>query len=363
MWGRPREVDEPQLGVDVGELETLFTARRPKKDDIKPQAAPVKKPKGCVDMKRSNNILIALARLKIDFGSLRSIILTAEDDMLSLDNLQAVRNCLPTMEEMKTVREYSEGGGELGDAERFFLEMTKVPNAAGKVDALIFRRDFAALAEGVQASLDVFDEVCRKLKGSEQLARILEIILALGNILNRGTARAHAAGFKLKSLEMLKETRASNRSTTLLHYLAKTVKTKSAELLDFPSSLGPLDEAAKLSQATLQSDQAALKRAVEKTRTEVDRSGGVPACQPFHDNMLPFVEQAEGKAAALAARLQVTKELSAALVAYFGEPGSSVEDVIKTLGGFSKSFLQAVADNVKNEVQADAAGKGKGKGR
>ena len=40
-----------------------------------------------------------------------------------------------------------------------------------------------------------------------------------------------------------------------------------------------------------------------------------------------------------------------------------MEDVIKTLGGFSKSFLQAVADNVKNEAQADAAGKGKGKGR
>ena len=97
---------------------------------------------------------------------------------------------------------------------------------------------------------------------------------------------------------------------------------------------------------------------MDKTRTEVDRSGGIPACQPFHDNMLPFVEQAEGKAAALAARLQVTRELSAALVAYFGEPGSSVEDVIKTLGGFSKSFLQAVADNAKS----DAQGKGKGKG-
>lgn len=361
MWGRSREADS-ELGVDVGELETLFTARRPKQEDVKPKIAPVKKPKGCVDMKRSNNILIALARLKIDFGSLRSIILTAEDDMLSADNLQAVRSCLPTMEEMKTVRDFSEGGGELGDAEKFFLEMTRVPNAMGKVDALIFRRDFAALVESVQTSLDIFDEVCRKLKGSEQLARILEIILALGNILNRGTSRAHASGFKLKSLEMLKETRASNRSTTLLHYLAKTVKTKSVELLEFPSSLGRLEEAAKISLATLQSDSAALKRAVEKTRTEIDRSGGVPASQPFYDNMVSFVEKAEAEAAALEARLHVTKDLSAALVAYFGEPGASVEDVIKTLGSFSKSFLQAVADNAKNEAKGDEGG-GKGGSR
>ena len=68
--------------------------------------------------------------------------------------------------------------------------------------------------------------------------------------------------------------------------------------------------------------------------------------------MLSFVEKAEAEAAALGARLQVTKDLSAALVAYFGEPGASVEDVIKTLGSFSKSFLQAVADNSKNEAKS-----------
>ena len=63
---------------------------------------------------------------------------------------------------------------------------------------------------------------------------MLEYILALGNHLNKGTARGQATGFKLDGLLKFTETKGVDQSTTLLHYLCSTVSTKSPDLLTFP---------------------------------------------------------------------------------------------------------------------------------
>ena len=85
-----------------------------------------------------------------------------------------------------------------------------------------------------------------QVQASEPLTRILEVILALGNILNRGSTRGNAAGFKLSSLTKLVETKAANKSTTLLHYLAKTVEAKSAELVSFAKTLPTLEAGSRI---------------------------------------------------------------------------------------------------------------------
>lgn len=164
--------------------------------------------------------------------------------------------------------------------------MARVPRLQAKLAGLMLRAEFGAGAEGVQRQTATWAAVCSEarapnscrtaprhqrhapraavllrrapkpaglparravqVQASEPLTRILEVILALGNILNRGSTRGNAAGFKLSSLTKLVETKAANKSTTLLHYLAKTVEAKSAELVSFAKTLPTLEAGSRI---------------------------------------------------------------------------------------------------------------------
>lgn len=62
-------------------------------------------------------------------------------------------------------------------------------------------------------------EASREVARSRRLKKLLEIVLALGNYMNKG-ARGNAFGFRLSSLNRLADTKSSSvRGTTLLHYI------------------------------------------------------------------------------------------------------------------------------------------------
>ena len=84
-------------------------------------------------------------------------------------------------------------------------------------------------------------------------AQVLEYILALGNHLNKGTARAMAGGFKLEGLIKFTETKGVDQNTTLLHYLVQTISTKNPDLLELTNDLANVKLAAKMSVAAVHS--------------------------------------------------------------------------------------------------------------
>ena len=67
-------------------------------------------------------------------------------------------------------------------------------------------------------------EASREVARSRRLRKLLEIVLALGNYMNRG-ARGNANGFRLASLNRLVDTKSSShKGMTLLHYLVQVVE-------------------------------------------------------------------------------------------------------------------------------------------
>lgn len=74
-------------------------------------------------------------------------------------------------------------------------------------------------------------EASREVSRSRRLRKLLEIVLALGNYMNRG-ARGNASGFKLTSLNRLGDTKSSSaKGTTLLHYLVQVLDKKVRSIL------------------------------------------------------------------------------------------------------------------------------------
>ena len=65
---------------------------------------------------------------------------------------------------------------------------------------------------------------CDELSTSKKLKKVLEVVLAFGNVMNQGN-RGNAYGFRLTSLNRVMDTKSSaDREMTLLHYVIKTLE-------------------------------------------------------------------------------------------------------------------------------------------
>jgi dishevelled associated activator of morphogenesis len=74
-----------------------------------------------------------------------------------------------------------------------------------------------------QFQADSISDASRELLNSEAVERIFILILALGNYMNKG-ARGNSPGFKLSSLNKLRDTKSQDGKSTLLHYLVSNQK-------------------------------------------------------------------------------------------------------------------------------------------
>ena len=311
---------------------------------------------------------------------------------VTVDTLRAIRTIMPAPADLDAVRAtYVVAGANparASPADRFFLEMSRVPRAASKVDALMFRALFPAATEALHGACGVLRAAAQQATASEQLSRLLDIVLALGNILNRdkspaGPAPAAAAAaaadhpaYKLGSLTTLAEMKADAKSSsssttkgssggaTLLHYLAKTVEAKSPELLTFAASLDTLrDAVVGPSLAHLESTLGDLRTGLGKLETECEAcgdessGGGGDDEAAFAAALAPFRVAAADELSHVTQLAAETSSAAARLLTHFGPapPGTTPDAVLRTLQAFTAAFSKATTDNARAKQKKAAA--------
>lgn len=81
------------------------------------------------------------------------------------------------------------------------------------------------------------------VRRSAKLKGVLEVVLAFGNYVN-SAKRGPAYGYKLQSLDSLSDLKTADKKSTLINYIADTIKSKLSELMDFDKELKHIDRAA-----------------------------------------------------------------------------------------------------------------------
>lgn len=82
---------------------------------------------------------------------------------------------------------------------------------------------------------------CEEVKKSQKFAKLLELILLLGNYMNSGSRNAQAFGFEMSFLTKLTGTKDCYNKQTLLHYIVETTETKFPDLLHFYDEMPHID--------------------------------------------------------------------------------------------------------------------------
>ncbi|ORZ12198.1 formin homology 2 domain-domain-containing protein [Absidia repens] len=200
--------DNQLVELDIVELEQLFKKTQNTKNHTSSQyQGPIgttklrKQPlKTLLEFNRANNIAIMLARIKLSYSEIRDSIWTVDDHRLNVDNLMAIRQYIPTKEEIEMLRDYDGDSDGLGNAEKYFKAIMNIPRLSDRIDCMVFRRKFHHELQELLPELDVLKLAIDELRHSHSFKHILKTILAIGNHLNDHTIRGNASGFHLDAL-------------------------------------------------------------------------------------------------------------------------------------------------------------------
>lgn len=198
------------------------------------EAEKSKKVKGfTVTGQRLQNVGISLKKLKRTVEDVARALWTCDDSELDEDALEAVLKLFPQPEEIMGLKnERKIENIDWSEAERFmFLLAVSVPDTKDRVALWRASKEYGAAVEAAEASVSTLEKVAALLSSkTSRLSTALRIILAMGNIMNRGSSHADAPGFRLENLQMLTLVKGVDGKTTLMEVLIRTILSGEAQI-------------------------------------------------------------------------------------------------------------------------------------
>uniref|UniRef100_H3D2S7 Formin like 1 n=1 Tax=Tetraodon nigroviridis TaxID=99883 RepID=H3D2S7_TETNG len=267
---------------------------------------------------------------------------------LSLDFLELLERFIPTDYEMKLIQDFEHEGrapDELSEEDRFMMRFGKIPRLPQRISTLTFMGNFPESFQLIQPQLDALIAASMSVKSSSKLKKVLEIVLAFGNYMN-SSKRGLASGFRLQSLDLLLDTKSTDRKQTLLHFIANVIQEKYPDVNNFHSELHFLDKAALVSLDSVLQDLRALQRGMELTRREF-------SAEPENLVLHTFLTSNSELLDALTADGKTAQDVYESTVEYFGEnckttPPSMFFPVFIR---FIKAYKQAEQENQQKKQQ------------
>ena len=102
----------------------------------------------------------------------------------------------------------------------------RIPRYSQRLRTLYFKKTLDERLEDIRPKIQEVLLASKELLSSQKLKKVLEVILAFGNFMNRGN-RGNAYGFRLSSLANIADTKSSvDKDVTLLHYLIRTLESR-----------------------------------------------------------------------------------------------------------------------------------------
>ncbi|XP_016404498.1 formin-like protein 3 isoform X4 [Sinocyclocheilus rhinocerous] len=303
-----------------------------------------------LDANRSKNLAITLRKANKTTEEICKAIQTFDLKALPVDFVECLMRFLPTEAESKLLRQYERERrplDQLAEEDRFMLFFSKIERLTQRMSIITFVGNFNDNVNMLTPQLNAIIAASASVKSSPKLKKILEIILALGNYMN-SSKRGSVYGFKLQSLDLLLDTKSTDRKMTLLHYIALVVKEKYPELATFYNELHFVDKAAAVSLENVLLDVKELGKGMDLVRRECS----------LHDHAVlkGFLQTSDTHLDKLQKDGKTAEEAFNNVVLYFGEsPKTTPPSVFfPVFVRFIKAYKEAVEGNEQRKKQEEA---------
>merc|ERR1719273_1107913 len=277
------ELDDSKLykQLDLAEVDRLFSAYQKNGimsvegsiEDLRLMGTMGRRHKiiSVIDSRRAQNCTILLSKLKMSNDEITRAIMTMDArDQFPVDMVEQMLKFTPSPEERALLDEHADEIDHLARADRFLFELSKITHYEQRLRTLHYKKKFNIWYNEIKPKILAVLEACKEVQRSKRLRRMLELILAFGNYMNRGQ-RGNAVGFKLNSLTRIADTKSScNKSMTLLHFVATTCEHKFRECLFLEADLPHIKDAAKVNMKELEKDMTQLRTGMKECGREVE---------------------------------------------------------------------------------------------
>ncbi|XP_055469916.1 disheveled-associated activator of morphogenesis 2 isoform X1 [Psammomys obesus] len=353
------EIDDMQVFriLDLEEFEKMFSAyQRHQKElgsteDIYLASRKVKE-LSVIDGRRAQNCIILLSKLKLSNEEIRQAILRMdEQEDLAKDMLEQLLKFIPEKSDIDLLEEHKHEIERMARADRFLYEMSRIDHYQQRLQALFFKKKFQERLAEAKPKVEAILLASRELTVSKRLKQMLEVVLAIGNFMNKGQ-RGGAYGFRVASLNKIADTKSSiDRNISLLHYLIMILEKHFPDIMNMPSELQHLSEAAKVNLAELEKEVGALRRGLRAVEVELEYQ----RCQARDPNdkfvpvMSDFITVSSFSFSELEDQLSEARDKFAKALTHFGEQESNMQP--DEFFGIFDTFLQAFLE-ARQELEA-----------
>uniref|UniRef100_A0A8C5FZU6 Formin-like protein 2 n=1 Tax=Gouania willdenowi TaxID=441366 RepID=A0A8C5FZU6_GOUWI len=309
--------------LDMGGFEELFKtkAQGPAVDlTLSRQKLPQKAPSkvSLLEANRSKNLAITLRKAAQSSEVICRAIHTFDLRTVRVDFVECLTRFLPTEAEVKMLRQYERDRKPLealSDEDRFMMQFSRIERLSQRMSIMTFMGNFTDNLQMLTPQLHAIIAASVSIKSSQKLKKILEIILALGNYMN-SSKRGAVYGFKLQSLDLLLETKSTDRKQTLLHYIANVIQEKYSSVLLFYNELHYVDKAAAVSLENVLCDVKELQRGMELTWREFSVS--------HNATLKDFISRNESRLSKLQEDAHIAQDAFEDAVKFFGESSKTM---------------------------------------
>ncbi|XP_006994462.1 disheveled-associated activator of morphogenesis 2 isoform X1 [Peromyscus maniculatus bairdii] len=322
---------------ELGSTEDIYLASRKVKE------------LSVIDGRRAQNCIILLSKLKLSNEEIRQAILRMdEQEDLAKDMLEQLLKFIPEKSDIDLLEEHKHEIERMARADRFLYEMSRIDHYQQRLQALFFKKKFQERLAEAKPKVEAILLASRELTLSKRLKQMLEVVLAIGNFMNKGQ-RGGAYGFRVASLNKIADTKSSiDRNISLLHYLIMILEKHFPDILNMPSELRHLSEAAKVNLAELEKEVGNLKRGLRAVEVELEYQRHQP--RDPNDKFVPvmsdFITVSSFSFSELEDQLNEARDKFAKALTHFGEQESKMQpdEFFGIFDTFLQAFLEARQD-------------------
>ncbi|ESO99100.1 hypothetical protein LOTGIDRAFT_142208 [Lottia gigantea] len=339
------KIDETELESDdlLKGLEEQFAVKAPPKketdgEETKKPARKVKELK-VLDGKMGQNLSIFLGSIKVPYAEMKRRILAMDEESLSATVVEQLIKFMPTPEEMNKIAGLQDDYKDLAEAEQFCVTMSKIKRITPRLNSMLFKMRFPELVADIKPDLVAGTEACDQVIKSKKFAKLMELILLVGNYLNAGSRNAQTVGFDVSFLTKLGNTKSQDGKTTLMHFLAEMVDKKYPDIAGFIDELTYTDKAARVSDEQINKNLKGMETQLKQLETDLKIAQKQPA----------FISSAQDQYDVLNNMYKKLDSLFTDLSKYltFDNKKYSLEDFFGDLKAFKDGFLNAQKENTK----------------
>ncbi|KAF6113385.1 dishevelled associated activator of morphogenesis 2 [Phyllostomus discolor] len=318
---------------ELGSTEDIYLASRKVKE------------LSVIDGRRAQNCIILLSKLKLSNEEIRQAVLKMdEQEDLAKDMLEQLLKFIPEKSDIDLLEEHKHEIERMARADRFLYEMSRIDHYQQRLQALFFKKKFQERLAEAKPKVEAILLASQELIRSKRLKQMLEVVLAIGNFMNKGQ-RGGAYGFRVASLNKIVDTKSSiDRNISLLHYLIMILEKHFPDILNMPSELQHLPEAAKVNLAELEKEVGNLRKGLRAVEVELEYQKH--QLREPNDKFVPvmsdFITVSSFSFSELEDQLNESRDKFSKALMHFGEQDSKMQP--DEFFGIFDTFLQAFSE-------------------